>query len=156
LCDAPAPRGASWGDDGRIVAALDSRQGLSLVSATGGTVARVTDIAPGELSHRWPEVLPGSKAAVFIVSSVPGNYGAASIAAVSLENNPHLVYLSNGTLQAVSFDVEHLSVRGAATAVLEDVSASLTFGSAQFDVSKNGTALYRSGQTSGKTASFNG
>ena len=31
LCDAPAGRGGSWGEDGNIIAALDSQVGLSLV-----------------------------------------------------------------------------------------------------------------------------
>ena len=35
--DAPTMRGATWGEDGNIIAALNSGAGLSRVSAAGGT-----------------------------------------------------------------------------------------------------------------------
>jgi serine/threonine-protein kinase len=172
LCDAPAGRGASWGDDGRIVAALDSRSGLSIVSASGGSVVQATELGAGELSHRGPQILPGGRSVLFTVGSVPGNYQAASIAVASLGNNPervktivlanvgmaarylptgHLVYVRNGTLYAVPFDLERLAVRGVATPVLEEVSHDVGWGFAQLDFSQNGTALYRTGALSGRT-----
>jgi serine/threonine-protein kinase len=126
LCDAPAGRGASWSEDGRIVAALDTRAGLSIVSSTGA-VTSLTELAAGETSHRYPRVLPGGKAVLFTVSSVPGNFTAASIAAAPLDANAptsrkivlanagmsphyvstgHLVYVADGKLNAVPFDVD--------------------------------------------------
>jgi serine/threonine-protein kinase len=171
LCDAPAGRGASWSEDGTIVAALDNRRGLSLISSHGG-VTHATDLEAGELSHRWPQMLPGGKAVLFMVGYVPGNYSAASIAVASLENTPgglkkivlanagmaprylrsgHLAYVTNGTLYAVPFDLERLEVRGTPTAVLEDVSAAVAFGSAQLDFSHTGAVLYRSVRTPGRT-----
>jgi serine/threonine-protein kinase len=171
LCDAPAGRGASWSEDGRIIAALDNRSGLSMVSSNGGAVTPVTELIAGDLSHRWPHVLPGGKTVLFTVGSVPGNYAAASIAVASLENNPgrarkivhanagmfprylstgHLVYIANATLLAVPFDVSTLDVRGTAVPVLEDLSADTAFGSAQLAFSQNGTLLYRSGRTNGR------
>ena len=172
LCDASAGRGASWGEDGRIVAALDNRAGLSLVSSTEGVVTQMTKLESGELTHRWPQFLPGGKAVVFSVGSVPGNYSSASIAVASPGTGSewtrktvatnvgmaprylptgHLVYISSGTLYAVPFDKDRLETRGTAAPVLEDVSTTISFGSAQFDVSRNGTALYRVGQTAGRT-----
>ena len=44
LCDAPAGRGGSWSDDGKIIAALDTRRGLSLVPVDGGTSTRGDDL----------------------------------------------------------------------------------------------------------------
>ena len=41
LCDAPFDYGASWGEDGTIVAALNRLSGLSRVPAAGGTAAAV-------------------------------------------------------------------------------------------------------------------
>ena len=35
-----------------------SRRGLSRVSPTGGTPAPVTELAGGERTRRWPQVLP--------------------------------------------------------------------------------------------------
>jgi serine/threonine-protein kinase len=171
LCDAPAGRGASWSEDGTIVAALDQRRGLSVVSSTGGGVKPLTELSPGEITHRWPQVLPGGKAVIFTVNSVPGNFAAASIAVASLENNAekarkialanagmaprylptgHLAYVANGTLYAVPFDVDRLEVQGAAVPVLDDLSDAVSFGSAHFDFSKSGTALYKNGRRSGR------
>jgi serine/threonine-protein kinase len=172
LCDAPAGRGASWGDTGRIVAALDSRSGLSIVSASGGSVTQATQLGAGEITHRLPQILPGGRTVLFTVGTVPGNYEGASIAVASLENNPgraktivlanvgmaprylptgHLVYVRNSTLYAVPFDVERLEVRGSATPVLEEVSHEVGWGFAQLDFSQNGTALYRAGTLIGRT-----
>jgi eukaryotic-like serine/threonine-protein kinase len=171
LCDAPAGRGASWSEDGRIIAALDTRSGLSLVSADGGVVNRATELGPGELTHRMPQMLPGGKAVLFLVSSAPGSYGAASVGVASLGASPararivlpnvgmsprylptgHVVYVANGTLYAVPFDVKRLEVRGTTTAVMEDISSSVAFGVAQMDFSKDGHVLYRSGRTTGRT-----
>jgi len=171
LCDAPAGRGASWGEDGRIVAALDTRRGLSIVTADGGVVTQATELGPGELTHRIPQMLPGGKAVLFLVSSIPGSYGGASVAVASLGPTPakarivlpnagmfprylptgHLVYVANGTLYAVPFDLGRLEVRGTAVPVLEDVASSVGFGFAQMDFSSDGRLLYRSGRTSGRT-----
>jgi serine/threonine-protein kinase len=171
LCDAPAGRGASWGEDGRIIAALDNRSGLSLVAADGGIVSRATELGPGEITHRMPQMLPGGKDVLFLVNSAPGSYVAASVGVASLGASPararivlpnvgmfprylptgHVVYVANGTLYAVPFDVNRLEVRGTATAVMENISASVSFGFAQMDFSKEGHLLYRGGQASGRT-----
>jgi serine/threonine-protein kinase len=170
LCDAPAGRGASWSEDGRIVAALDNRAGLSIVSSNGGPVTPVTALAAEELSHRWPHVLPGGKSVLFTVSSVPANYEAASIAVASLESKPdqikkivlenagmsprylptgHLAYVTKGSLYVVPFDLDRLEADGVATPVLDELAADIPFGSAQLDVSQEGTLLFRSGRTTG-------
>jgi serine/threonine protein kinase len=172
LVDAPAGRGGSWGEDGTIVAALDQRRGLSAVPSSGGAVSSLTELADGELTHRWPTILPGGKAVLFTVGSVPGNYSTASIAVAPLHNNPgkarrillpnagmapnylssgHLVYVSNGTLYAVPFDVDRLEVRGTQVPVLEDLSDSVAFGTAQLTFSHTGAMLYRSGRNTGRS-----
>jgi hypothetical protein len=63
LCDAPAGRGGSWGEDGNIIAALDQQAGLSLIPAEGGAPVAVTqlNLDLGETTHRWPQVLPGTE-----------------------------------------------------------------------------------------------
>lgn len=172
LTRAPAGRGASWGDDGEIVAALDTRVGLSRVSSTTGAVTPLTTLGTGETSHRWPQVLPGARAAVFTVSRSPGNYAAADIGAVPLggaapaatkivrENagqtphylpTGHLVYVTDGLLQALPFDADRLEARGTPTVVLEELSAAVNFGSSQLSFSRTGAVVYRGGRTPGRT-----
>jgi serine/threonine-protein kinase len=57
----------------------------------------------------------------------------------------HLVYINKGTLFAVPFDPEKLEVHGQPSPALEEVAYSPAYGSAQFDFSRNGTLVYRSG-----------
>lgn len=166
LCDAPAGRGASWGDDGSIIATLESQASLSQVPTEGGRAVFLTELALGEVSHRWPQVLPGGKAVLFTASTEYGNYDGAKIASVSLKDHRrkvllehagmyprylrsgHLVYVTKGILFAVPFDLDRLEVRGAAIQ-LEEVSSDPTFGIAQIDFSRSGTLAYRSGRTAG-------
>jgi serine/threonine-protein kinase len=162
LCDAPAGRGGSWGDDGKIVAALDTIGGLSQIPAEGGKPVPITNLTAEENTHRWPHILPGGKAVLFNASVGYGNYDEATIEVVSLEDrrtktllnhtgmyprylpSGHLVYVTKATLFAVPFDLDRLEVRGAPT-LLEEVSGNPTFGSAQLDFSQSGTLAFRTG-----------
>ena len=61
----------------------------------------------------------------------------------------HLVYINKGTLFAVPFDPDKLEVHGTPSPVLGEVAYSSGSGSAQFDSSRNGTLVYRSGGAEG-------
>ena len=67
VCDAPDGRGGAWGEDGNIIAALRFQGPLVRVSAAGGTPQALTqlDAQKGELTHRFPQILPGGKAVLF-------------------------------------------------------------------------------------------
>jgi serine/threonine-protein kinase len=67
LCNTPTNRGGSWGQDDTIIFTPAAASGLFRVSAAGGTPKPLTvpDRRKGELSHRWPEILPGGKALLF-------------------------------------------------------------------------------------------
>ncbi len=162
LCDAAQGRGASWGEDDGIIATLDTRAGLFRVPAAGGTPTVVTqlDLERGEASHRWPQVLPGGKAALFTMSTVGSFYEGAHIKAVSLGDHRtktvlervgmygrylpsgHLTYVSKGTLYAVPFDLDRLATRGAPVPLLEDVSHNPISGSARLNFTPGGTLVY--------------
>jgi eukaryotic-like serine/threonine-protein kinase len=85
LCDAPNARGASWGDDGNIIAALNGASGLSRVPSVGGPHVPVTKLNSGERTHRWPQVLPGSQAILFTSSTSQSNPEDANIDVISLK-----------------------------------------------------------------------
>jgi serine/threonine-protein kinase len=147
LCDAPDPDGASWGDDGNIVAALNGSGGTGLwrVPSSGGAPVPLTKLNPGEFTHRWPQVLPGSQAVLFTASTQLGNYDDANIDVVSLKTGARktvqrggffpryvaisggtgrLVYLHQSTLFAVPFDPGRLALTGVPAPILEDVNGS--------------------------------
>ena len=166
LCDAPSLRGASWGDDGNIVAALDVTGVLSRVPSAGGTPVPVTKLNTGEVTHRWPQVLPGSQAVLFTPSTRTGAYDDANIDVISLKSGErktverggfsprylptaagtgHLIYLHQSTLFAVPFDPGRLATTGSPAPILEDVSSNTTAGG-DFAFAQNGTFVYLAGK----------
>ena len=176
LCDAPAARGGAWGEDHNIISALTSQGGvLSRIPDAGGAPQPLTELAQGETTHRWPQILPGGKAVLFTANSGTRGFDGANIEAMSFKDHRrktlqrggtygrylptsngaasrgsgHLVYINKGTLFAVPFDPDTLAVRGTSAPVLQEVSYSSTLGSAQFDFSQAGTLVYRSGGVAG-------
>jgi serine/threonine-protein kinase len=160
LCDAPSGRGATWGEDGNIIAALTTNVGLSQVPSGGGNTVPVTELAPGEACHRWPHVLPGGRFVVFTVSSLINNFDDAGIALLNLQDRSrklllehagmyprylssgHLAYVTKGNLFAASFDVKRQRLAGAA-ARLGEVAADTPRGFAQVDISATGICALR-------------
>jgi serine/threonine-protein kinase len=160
LCRAELGNGASWGEDGNIVTEFSLR-GLSRIPFTGGAPAPLTQLAPGEIIHRWPQVLPGARAVLFSAYSSITGLDGATIQVVSLRDghrktllrggtwgrylpSGHLVYVDKGTLFAVPFDLDRLEVHGSPTPVLDQVAYDTASGSAQIDFSQTGTLVYRS------------
>jgi hypothetical protein len=82
LCDAPAGRGGTWAEDDTIVAALDTRVGLSSLSAGGGPVTPFTRLNPErrEASHCWPRYVPGGKGVIFSAAMDPAYWRSADVA----------------------------------------------------------------------------
>ena len=163
VCDAPEPRGGTWGPDGTIVFAATPFEGLSRVSSEGGKreIMTTLDTAQNELSHRWPSFLPDGSGIVFTIWFA--DYRAArddgAIALYSLRTGTHRVVLQGGTsprvlaagylvfahrhaLLAVPFDLKRGAVSGRPVTVENDVITVTGWGSAQFAVSQDGTLAY--------------
>ena len=164
LCDVPNARGGSWGDDGTIVFAPDNRVALSKVSSAGGTPQPLTtlDKQAGEVTQRWPQVLPGSEAVLFTSSTHGNDYEDADIVVYSVASGQrktvqrggfyarylpsgHLVYMHEGTLFAVPFDLKRLEVTGQPAPILEGVVTTAS-GGAQLSVSETGNLVYVAGR----------
>jgi serine/threonine-protein kinase len=66
LCNSGVGMGGSWGVDGTIIAAL-GLDVLYRVPARGGSPVPFTELdrAIAEVTHRWPQILPGGKAVLF-------------------------------------------------------------------------------------------
>jgi len=60
----------------------------------------------------------------------------------------HLVYIHQGTLFAVGFDLDRLEVRGTPAPLLQDVAGNAATGGGHYDVVKNATLVYLSGKSS--------
>ena len=156
---------ASWGDDGNIVLPLNGGPGLSRVSPDSGNIELLTKLNPGEQTHRWPEVLPGSQAVLFTAHTALFNFDQANIEVVSIktgrrtvvrrggydaryviapDGSGRVLYVYQGTLFAVPFDLVRLSVMGAPEPVAEDVSIGSR--GADYAVSAAGVMAYVAGK----------
>ncbi|MDP3775130.1 MAG: protein kinase, partial [Gemmatimonadales bacterium] len=158
ICDASgAFYGASWGDGDVIVFSQAGR--VRRVPAAGG---QPTDVAVPDSSrreaYRFPELLPGGRAAVFTAITDSG----PSLRAVTLRDSvvtplgqrgmsPHyvdggyLVYAEqDGTLFAVPFDARRLRLTGAPQPITDNVR----LGPAQvakLGIARTGSLAYLSG-----------
>jgi Tol biopolymer transport system component len=151
---------ACWAPDGTIF--FGSNSGLFKVPATGGEPQKITSLDPKkqETDHRFPEILPGGKALLFVVRNAEQpSFDEADIAALSLATgerkiliksgtNPHyvssghLVFLRAGVLLAVPFDPVRLEIKGAAVPVAEDVLENPRIGAGQYAISGDGSLIY--------------
>jgi Tol biopolymer transport system component len=173
LCDASNARGGSWSEDGTIVFSPDLRAPLLKVSSGGGTPQPLTtlDQQAGEVTERWPQVLPDGKAVLLTSSTKGGNYEDADIVLYSMSAGHrkivqhggyfgryvptgHLVYLHDGTLFAVPFDLKRMEVTGPPTPLLDGISANPGDASAQFSFAYNGTLMYVPGHSRLQLASI--
>jgi serine/threonine-protein kinase len=165
LSSAPLGSGGSWGPDGNIISAFGFSSALLRIPDSGGAPSPLTELAPGETAHRWPQILPGGKAVLFTAFTGSGAADEANVEVMSLNDRrpkillrggtygrclptDHLIYIHKGTLFAMPFDLGRLETRGTPLPVLEEVAHNIRQGSAQFDFSQAGTAVYRSGKAS--------
>jgi serine/threonine-protein kinase len=176
LGDFPTSNGAAWSEDGSIIVGMALTKGLVRIpSGGGGTPTTLTELANGEIVHGIPQVLPGGKAVLFTTFTVPPEVDKASIDVVTLADRRrktivrgagiarylatsagagHLIYSNRGTLFAVPFDPDKLETRGTAIPVLDDLAYSVPAGVGGFDVSRNGTLVYRRGSGGGGSATM--
>jgi Tol biopolymer transport system component/predicted Ser/Thr protein kinase len=158
--------GGSWGKDGNIIlSASGNTSPLYRIPAAGGVAQLLTKLGPGELTHRWPQVLPDGSAVLFTASPALSSWDNANIEAISLRTGQvkivqrggyygrylrsgHLVYLHQGVLFGVKFDPEKLEESDAPLPILGDVAANPVTGGGQFDFSTTGTFVYAAGKSS--------
>jgi serine/threonine-protein kinase len=170
LADAPNSRGAVWTDGDTIIFQPTNAQpagtnvgGLVRVASSGGMPEPLTKLAGDEVTHRWPQVLPGGKAILFTAhNTTAAGYEGANIIVQSLTDGSrtvlvrggyfarylptgHLVYMHEGTVFAAPFDVDALALTGQPAPAIEGVATNAQFGGAQFAVSNTGTLVYVQG-----------
>jgi serine/threonine-protein kinase len=158
LCDAPDLHGATWMEDNSILAAFGGNQ-LWRVPASSGPPTAIPRLAGEAVRVIAPQTLPGNQAVLYTAVGADGADRAA-IEVLSLSTgkikvvtqggtygkylpNGHLIYIRQGTLYAVPFDLSRLETRGTPTPLVDGVSYDSTFGYAQLDYSQTGTLVYR-------------
>ena len=165
ICDvAVLGQGGAWGPDGTIV--FDPGDyGLMRVPASGGVPQRITvgDDAIDRSHLSWPHFLPSGRSVIATV----GPLGAADsyLVALALDKREwrrltagsqaqymrpgYLVYhapaVQEGEIDAVWFDEESLTIRGAPVAAVDSVFRAQNGGAAYFATAQNGTLIFTSG-----------
>ena len=144
-------------------ATLGNNTGLARIPEGGGTPQLLTKPADtGDVTHRWPQIVPGGHGVLFTANAISGGYDDARIDAFDFKTGRqktvlrggyfgrylptgHLVYIHQGTLLGVPFDPVQLELKGAPIPLIEGVAGVVSLGGGQFDFSQNGTFVYLSG-----------
>jgi serine/threonine-protein kinase len=167
LCAAASQFGTGWGSENSIIFAPDAGSGLFRVSANGGEPEPLTipDKTKEESSHRLPHCLPDGKGVLFTIVREP----QPCIALLDLKTRKwrvlmgdaadaryvptgHLVFLRQGILMAVPFELGRYEVTGQPVPVIANVMQALNEPSAhhetaagQFSISDSGWLVYAEG-----------
>jgi Tol biopolymer transport system component len=158
ICDAANVRAGQFTDDGAIVLSFESGV-LRWMSPPSWSPEPLTAFAENELAQLWPQMLPGGRAVLFtsitrgadeadvVVQQVPG--GARKVVRRGAHHgrylrSGHLVYVRDGTLFALPFDVRRLEPAGPPAAAMARLTEpQLTPDEAiPFDISDAGAAVF--------------
>jgi Tol biopolymer transport system component len=161
LCDAPTPRGGTWGRAGVIVFAADFRGGLSRVPAGGGTPVAVTTLDAGRhTTHRWPWFLPDGKRFLYLaanhanpksqdsaiyVGSLDGGQDRRLMASYgSVQTVPGwLLSVRDNNLMALPFDEDRAAVSLPGVSVASDANFDAGVWRGVFTASRTGLLAYQ-------------
>jgi serine/threonine-protein kinase len=165
------PQGMSWGEDHNIYYSPSLASEILRVNENGGAPQPVTKLQPDkkELGHISPQILPGEKTLLFTVLSAGNAVDDGALVAENIASSErktvidkgfdphffapnHLLYVRAGNLMAVEFDPSKVATSGSPFPVVEDVVMHSGSGSAQYDISRDGTLIYVNG---GKQAAEN-
>jgi Tol biopolymer transport system component len=164
LAEAPNPRGLTWGEGDVLYLAPRNNTGIWRVPARGGKLEQVTTLEEGELSHRWPQVLPGGTGLLYtvwndsgwepgrvMVQSLDGRArrelikgGGFGRVVSDAAGRSYLVYARETSIYAAPFDVATANVTGAAVTIFDRVATNYS-GAAHLTFSTTGTLAYLAG-----------
>ena len=163
LGEAVNPWGASWGADDVILYGQGA-DGIWRVPGTGGTPEAVITVEAGELAH-GPQMLPGEWVLFTLRPASTELWDESQIVMQSLASEErvvlieggrdaryietgYLVYVLNGVLSAVAFDLDARQVLGGPVPLIEGIRATTATGAAQFSIGGNGSLVYAPGVSS--------
>ena len=163
VVDSAGWRGLDWPGDGYLY--FTTVDGLARVRLDGSDIEVLSTPEAG-VTHIYPDVLPGSRAAVFTISDAlqaSGEIGVVEFSTgkiTTLATGTHAHYLAtghlswttvSGDLMAAPFDLDRLELTGQAQPIVEQVSVG-PYGGAHLAVSATGTLLYRRGDIMSRVA----
>jgi len=163
LAEAPDACGGVWQPDGTILFVPECEGGIARVSAAGGAAGEVEwlthlDEPARESGHRFPSALPDPEHFLFLAQGVDGVRSVnvmslrtgerrslfLSDSGASYSHTGHVLYVRDGRLLAVPFDVDRLET-GEPFLVAEGVASDPGLGAAALSVSAAGPIVFRTG-----------
>jgi len=169
ICDAPDPRGGSWGRDGIIVFAPAPFGGLAEVSASGGTPSPATRPEESGITHRLPSFLPDGRRLLFFrgigTHAIAKDVGLWSLdlatketSLVARENSGgvwvepgFLVFVRNGSLMAQRADAKSLRTFGEPVPLAEAVWFNGYRWTGNYSFSDTGLLVFQGGGLAAKS-----
>jgi serine/threonine protein kinase len=157
LCEVREDRGGAWNRDGVIL--FGGPDGLSRVSAQGGTPVLATKRDSNEEAHRWPYFLPDGRHFVFLADAGTSENHHIRLGSLDSEESQilfgaitrvayappgYLLYVNQGALVAQPFDAEKLKVSGEPTTLAEGIATVGDNHEFDFSVSDTGVLAYQS------------
>ncbi|HVS29876.1 MAG TPA: protein kinase, partial [Thermoanaerobaculia bacterium] len=156
---------AAWGDGFILFAERPGgRPEIHRVSEDGGTPSAVTKVEPGQYRHSWPQFVPGSNRFVYLSqahgkmdrSLFVGRLDAIDPKPLLEETSrvrvvgDRVYYVRDGSLVAQRADFAAARLRDEPRRLADQVARFYGTGSADFDVSANGTVIYRTQTSTGR------
>jgi eukaryotic-like serine/threonine-protein kinase len=155
LCDARVATSGNWGPNDAILFGQSLPTGIWAVSAGGGTPHPITTTDPKENdTHGAPQFLSGGKTVLFsriisrrreiVVQSLESSEQKVLVRGGDFPHyvpTGHLVFVEQGNLMAVRFDLVRLEVSGFPVVVLKGIGQSGS-GQSDFAFSDEGALVY--------------
>ena len=162
---------ASWGPNNSIVFFSMMSASLTRIKDEGGPpeVLTIPDKSQAEASHRLPHWLPDGKSVLFTIFKEWRDH-EPRVALLDLKTRKwrvlledaadaryvpsgHLIFLRQGTLMAVPFDLQRMEITGPPVEMVTNVIQALNSfggntGAGQFVISDSGTLVYATGSFS--------
>jgi len=163
ICDAPGGSDGTWGTSGVILFDGTGPQPIRRVPASGGTAVDFVkqDASRKERTVAWPEFLPDGRHFLYMATgdkpedsvyrigsleSPDSKTLASAQTLVSYALPGYLLFVRDRTLVAQPFDAKALKTTGEPTPLAEQIGTD-SVGLARFSVSRNGTLVYRTGES---------
>ena len=146
--------GLDWSEQGALIVGGDKAGIRRIHIETGEEAFLSLPVAEGE-SHLNPQLLPGGKAILYQVHKQDGAFGDIVVQTLP-EGTPrviaqnghdpcylssgHVVFVREGSLMALPFDLNSLQVKGSLTHVLDGIASRTNI--AHYDIADDGTLVY--------------
>jgi Tol biopolymer transport system component len=168
ICDAALGKGGTWASDGTIFFAPNYASGIFRVSSEGGQSQAITvaDSAHGEVSHRFPRMLPDQQHFLYLSRTVSARSGSQGDVGIKLKvasidgkmireimpaesnalySSGRLLFTRNGFLVAQAFNPDTFALSGEPAQLASHVRSISGASWSLFDVASNGTLIYQAG-----------